>query len=411
MDNVSHTVAGLLVAEASIQLRARREKIDSAWFGRVAYLLSAFTNNFPDFDFIYTGLTSPSRLGYLLHHRGHTHTLPVALLLGATALFVTWLLARRYSLGLDRRDFKWLAALAGLGSVLHIAMDFTNNYGVHPFWPVYSGWFYGDFVFIVEPLFIAIGVPALLHTLRSRVARVLLGLFLILLIGLAWLVPFVPMLAAALISLLAVLSYTLSLRLAPLPRVGVVFALCLSVTALFYWSRHRAEAIARESLPEGATLADLVLTPSPGNPLCFSLWRVSATSTEYIAERGVVAPFPRHHPVQNCRTEPEEDAPTAPVVRLGKHESQALRWTGRFSAPLSELTTLARENCFAQAFLRWSRVPFWTQHHGATLIGDLRYDRKPPLEFAELVIPEEQACPRFVPNWVPPRHELLEGSL
>ena len=277
-----------------------------------------------------------------------------------------------------------------------------------PLLPIYNGWFYGDFIFIVEPLFIAIGVPALLHTLRSPVARVLLGLFLILLVGLAWLVPFVPMLSAALISLVAILSFTLSSRLGPLPRIATVFALALAVTGLFFWSRVRAERLARASLPSGAALADVVLTPSPGNPLCFTLWRVSSTETEYIAERGVVAPFPSHHPVQNCRTEPDEDAPTAPLVRLGRDEGRGLRWTGRFSAPLAELSTLARKDCFAAAFLRWSRVPFWSSDGGETLIGDLRYDRQRPLEFAELVLPGGEACPRFVPNWTPPRRDLIE---
>jgi inner membrane protein len=408
LDNVSHTVAGLLVAEAALQIRARREGPPSPWFGRAAYAISALTNNLPDFDALYTRITQPPRLGYLLHHRGHTHTALVALALAGVALLTLSLAGRRWDPRPTRRDFGWLAGLGLGGALLHIAMDFTNNYGVHPFWPFYNGWFYGDFVFIVEPLFIALGVPALLHTLRSRAARIVLGLFLILLIGLAWLMPFVPMLSAALISLLALLSYTLCSRLEPLPRIGVVFAASLTVAGLFFWSHARAERLARESLPEGATLADVVLTPSPGNPLCFTLWRVSTTETEYVAERGVVAPFPDHHPVQNCRTEPDEDEPTAPVVRLGRNEGSALRWTGRFSAERSELSALARENCFAAAFLRWSRVPFWSSVEGETLIGDLRYDRDRSLEFAELVLPNGEECPRFVPNWTPPREDLLE---
>jgi inner membrane protein len=409
LDNVSHTVAGLLVAEAVVQLRTRREAITSRWFGRAAYAVSALANNLPDFDAVYTRITEPPRLGYLLHHRGHTHTILVALALSGVALLALALAARKWDLGLGRRDFKWLAGLAFGGALLHIAMDFTNNYGVHPFWPFYNGWFYGDFIFIVEPLFIAIGVPALLHTLRSPVARVLLGLFLIVLLGLAWLMPFVPVLSAALISLIAILSFTLSSRLQPLPRIGAVFALALAVAGLFFWSHARAQQLARAGLPEGAVLEDVVLTPSPGNPLCFTLWRVSSTATEYIAERGVVAPFPGHHPVQNCRTEPDEDAPTAPLVRLGRDEGTSLRWTGRFSAPLAELSALAREDCFAAAFLRWSRVPFWsTSSEQERLIGDLRYDRQRPLEFAELMLSNGEACPRFVPNWTPPREALIE---
>ncbi len=54
--------------------------------------------------------------------------------------------------------------------LLHIAMDFTNNYGVHPFWPVDNRWFYGDSVFIIEPLFWAACAP-LAFIFKTHVAR------------------------------------------------------------------------------------------------------------------------------------------------------------------------------------------------------------------------------------------------
>ncbi|WP_370466973.1 metal-dependent hydrolase, partial [Salmonella enterica] len=50
-------------------------------------------------------------------------------------------------------DRMQLAAIACLATLLHIALDFTNSYGVHPFWPFDNRWYYGDAVFIVEPLF------------------------------------------------------------------------------------------------------------------------------------------------------------------------------------------------------------------------------------------------------------------
>src|SRR5438309_5939835 len=39
------------------------------------------------------------------------------------------------------------ACLAGLS---HILLDFTNNYGVRPFWPFSERWYSWDIVFIVE---------------------------------------------------------------------------------------------------------------------------------------------------------------------------------------------------------------------------------------------------------------------
>jgi inner membrane protein len=41
------------------------------------------------------------------------------------------------------------AYIAGLS---HILLDFTNNYGVRPFWPFWEKWYSWDIVFIVEPL-------------------------------------------------------------------------------------------------------------------------------------------------------------------------------------------------------------------------------------------------------------------
>jgi len=40
------------------------------------------------------------------------------------------------------------AYIAGLS---HIFLDFTNNYGVRPFWPFWEKWYSWDIVFIVEP--------------------------------------------------------------------------------------------------------------------------------------------------------------------------------------------------------------------------------------------------------------------
>jgi hypothetical protein len=48
----------------------------------------------------------------------------------------------------------------GMGLALHLAMDYTNSYGLHPWYPFNARWFYGDMVFIVEPLFwVVLGVP------------------------------------------------------------------------------------------------------------------------------------------------------------------------------------------------------------------------------------------------------------
>jgi len=45
------------------------------------------------------------------------------------------------------------ACLAGLS---HLLLDFTNNYGVRPFWPFSERWYSWDLVFIVEPVLLVV---------------------------------------------------------------------------------------------------------------------------------------------------------------------------------------------------------------------------------------------------------------
>jgi inner membrane protein len=63
------------------------------------------------------------------------------------------------------------ACLAGLS---HILLDFTNNYGVRPFWPVSERWYSWDIVFIIEPVmlvFLILGlvVPSLFGLIDKEI--------------------------------------------------------------------------------------------------------------------------------------------------------------------------------------------------------------------------------------------------
>jgi inner membrane protein len=49
-----------------------------------------------------------------------------------------------------------LFAYAGLAGVSHILLDFTNNYGVRPFWPFSERWISWDIVFIAEPVLLIV---------------------------------------------------------------------------------------------------------------------------------------------------------------------------------------------------------------------------------------------------------------
>ena len=51
------------------------------------------------------------------------------------------------------------ACLAGFS---HILLDFTNNYGVRPWWPFSEKWYSWDIVFIVEPVMLVLLILGLI---------------------------------------------------------------------------------------------------------------------------------------------------------------------------------------------------------------------------------------------------------
>ena len=90
-------LAGLAVAHAALYLRAgRTSSVSSRPLQLATLLTSALANNAPDLDFLYSGIT-PGKLGYLLHHRGHTHTLLATVPLALLALGCGVLLAASHS--------------------------------------------------------------------------------------------------------------------------------------------------------------------------------------------------------------------------------------------------------------------------------------------------------------------------
>ena len=79
MDNITHSVVGLGIG-ALIDRSVPPEADHDAQRVRTRMLLTigCLASNFPDLDLVLTRLLE-APLGYLLHHRGHTHTLVGAL--------------------------------------------------------------------------------------------------------------------------------------------------------------------------------------------------------------------------------------------------------------------------------------------------------------------------------------------
>jgi inner membrane protein len=406
MDNATHTLAAILVAEAALLVRSRHARDTPPALRFAALAVSVAANNFPDLDFVYAGITG-GKLGYLLHHRGHTHTLATALPQAAAALALVAPFVRRARQPLGRPDWYVLALLALVGPVVHIAMDFSNNYGVHPFWPLNNRWYYGDFVFIVEPLLFCAIVPALFWSARTRLGRALLGLTLLTVLGLMFASGIVPLAMSVAVAVLAFVLFVVLRRAAPITRVLVALLASSSVALAFFAASRIAEArlhrFAVELFPRAIT-HDIIATPLPANPLCFDFILVQTEAEAYVLRPGMLSLGPANpgwcgKGVRGART--LELAPEN-VTR------EPLALAGRFAVSRASLAELAA-SCQGLAFLRFARAPFVAEAAagGGRAIGDARYDREPGLGFAELSLDaRSKDCPRFVPPWLPPRGEL-----
>ena len=386
-------------------LRRRASHDSPSRFRAAALATSVFANNAPDLDFVYTGITS-GRLGYLLHHRGHTHTLaavlPLALLSWALAALATRLGPR----SLSRHDNVTLAGLAVFGGLVHVSLDFCNNYGVHPFWPLFSGWFYGDAIFIVDPWLMLILTGMSLGVSASPILRGVLLASLGALLGIAWLSGLAePGLALALTG--ASIAWVLALWGASFrARCWLGGSALLALALVLVGTRQVARASARDALTAGRepglSLVDLVSTPAPGNPLCWTLLAVQASDDAYVVREGLASGWPWLSGARACR--PMWRGQTAPVAppREPAPDERRLVWTAELRATRARLARV-REDCVARAFLRFARVPFWLERGDRpSLIGDLRFDRSSALEFAEIPLQPDMPCPRFEPPWLPP---------
>jgi inner membrane protein len=395
-----------MMGDAAVALRVRFGSAASPSYRAAALTTAVLANNVPDFDFLYVGITG-GRLGYLLHHRGHTHTLVAAPFLALLAVALVAFGFRLAKRALTRVDLAHLGLCATLGCVLHVFMDFGNNYGVHPFWPLYDGWLYGDAIFIIDPWLIIVLVGMGVGVGASRPLRGALVLSALGVLALAWAVRLTSVgLASALTAFASIWIAGLwraSFRTRWLAGGAALAALLLVLLGTRHVARtNLSEELAHDDAPPLA-LIDVVSTPSPGNPLCWSLLAVQRSASEYVVRQALASGWPALGSAMACRS--MNEGQTAPVVPSSVRGGDGDRvvWGPEFRAPLAELEKLREESCVARAYSRFARVPFWVRRGAhAGVLGDLRFDRSSALEFAELLLTPDAPCPRFEPPWLPP---------
>ena len=142
MEPITHFLTGACLGRAGFNRRTA-----------LATVTMTLAAEAPDLD-VFTRFRGP--VFAFTHHRGFTHSFAGLMLVSALVvafMYGIWRLRGRETndLGLPPRWGRLLvyAYIAGLS---HILLDFTNNYGVRPFWPFSERWYSWDIVFIVEPV-------------------------------------------------------------------------------------------------------------------------------------------------------------------------------------------------------------------------------------------------------------------
>ena len=162
MDNLTHSLVGLAVAKTGL------ERLSPG-----ATAICVVAANAPDVDVAL--LLFSDRWTFLKEHRGITHAIVGTILLSIVMplLFYAfdYLVAHlRHTKPTTRLKGLFIASF--IASVTHPIMDWTNNYGMRFLLPWNGRWFYGDFVFIVDPfLWLILGTSVFLVTSRTRLQK------------------------------------------------------------------------------------------------------------------------------------------------------------------------------------------------------------------------------------------------
>lgn len=397
MDNLTHSLVGAALAHAA------RPAAPTTAQHRLLVAAGVVSANLPDVDLVYVGITAEP-LGYLLHHRGHTHTI-VGLVAQAALLAAVWWLVppiRRAAAGIRRR----LAAViaAGLGS--HLLLDAGNSYGIHPFHPFDARWYYGDAVFILEPwLWLLLGIPVA-WSARNTATR---ALVLLLVLGLPAAMTAVGVVTPPVAAVLAggAASFgAATRRLAVVSRAATALAAASVFVALLVILSRQAGRAARAELRGRATgeVVDVVLNPNPADPVCWMAIGIEKkeAASEFVLHAGTLSLAPRWRPATSC-------ASHRFATGDGGSVDPRAAWNPPLPQPLDRLRALAREDCWTAAWLQFGRAPAFQQE----LIVDLRFAQGARENFTAMPVggpPGAGGCPAHVTSWAMPRADLLEAA-
>lgn len=139
MEPVTHFLTGACLSRAGFNRKTA--------YATLAMTLAAEA---PDIDILW-GLRGP--VAGFEHHRGITHTLIAAPVIALVTVGAVWLIQRWRKTPpaiAPRWALLWLFAL--IADLSHLLLDYTNNYGLRPFFPFNDHWYARSIIFIFDPI-------------------------------------------------------------------------------------------------------------------------------------------------------------------------------------------------------------------------------------------------------------------
>jgi len=155
MDNLTHTLAGVLLARAGLRRLTPQ-----------ATALCVVAANIPDIDIV----TATSPINYLTYHRHLTHSLLAVPAMAALAVGFVALAQRVFR---RHGGISWGRAslVAFVAALTHPLLDLTNTYGVRLWLPFSERWSSWDVLFVVDLWVWAILFAATLGPMLMRLVQ------------------------------------------------------------------------------------------------------------------------------------------------------------------------------------------------------------------------------------------------
>jgi inner membrane protein len=398
VDNITHAFIGAAMAECAVPRSASPR-------ARTVFMCAGvIASNAPDVDLLYSGVIEEP-LGYLLHHRGHSHTLPGIGVLG----FLIWAglrLLPQPRLAIQGMESRWLALVAA-GLVGHVLMDTANGYGTHLWYPFWSGWVYGDAVFVLEPWLWAI-FGATLALNAGRIWRVLIALLTLVPIGALIQIGLLPAGVAAAVLAVVGAAAVVVRRWPQRTRAAAALAATAAIVVAMSGISRAAKDHARRTIadPSGGAVIDITADANPAVPWCWAvlvLQQAADRSTDaLVARRATLSLLPGIWPAESCAS-----------ARLGVGWSTETRRSADFvlhrqwTIDVEGLRALYAGNCRARAWLQFGRVP--SVSNGS--IVDLRFENPIGQNFTPMALDAGRECPKYVTHWEWPRRDVLTAPL